>query len=218
MRHLNRSSLVPVASFVLAVGLSMLGGGPIRTVLARQVAGVTGCTGSATATSITVAAGSGIKKGVAGWTFAILDQPVTVVNSKTAGMMVGDFLDIDVDDVVATDTKNVRRPLGTLYLRVPYTPFPTYDNQNLPPPGSNVNAIPASVTLAAIQANLKSTVVKLLPTVTVKKITMTLNAQTTSTHQVITIICSDGTELPATPRPDTALPVDNKGNGNAVKN
>jgi hypothetical protein len=217
MRLLNSSTVVPIASFLAALGLSLLGGGPVRNVLARQAGQVTGCTGSATATSITVAAGSGIKKGTAGWTFAILDQPITVVNSKTAGMMVGDFLDIEVDDVFGIDG-NKKHPFGTVYLRVPYTPFPTYDNQNLPPPGSNINALPATVTLAQIQANLKATVAKLLPGTTFKRITGTLNAQRTSTHQVISIICSDGTELPATPRPDTVVPVDNKGNGGPVKN
>jgi hypothetical protein len=218
MRLLNFRFAVPAGSFLVAVGLSWLGGGPVRPVLARQAAGTTSCTGSATAVSITVAAGSGIMKGTEGWTFSITDQPINVVNSKQAGMTVSDILIIDVDDVVGIDTNHKKHPIGTQTLQVVYSPVPVYNNNNLPPPGSAVNAIPATVTLAAIQANLKNAVANLVPGVTLDKVKGTLNAQTTLTRQLITLVCQDGTELPNNPRTDTKLPVDGKGNGKAVKN
>lgn len=218
MRHLNVRFAVPVCSFLLAVGLSWLAGGAVRPVLARQSTGTTTCTGSATAVSVTVAAGSGINKGTAGWTFSITDQPITLVNSKTAAMIVTDTLSIDVSDVVGIDSNHKKHPFGTQTLTVDYMPVLVLDKNNLQPPGSNQNAIPATITLAGINANLFKTVSKLLPTVTIVKVTGNLNAQTTFTHQFISAVCGDGTDLPALPRPDTQLPVDGKGNGKAVKN
>jgi|SRR5579862_5997209 len=218
MRALDSRFVVPVASFLAAVALSWLGAGPVGLVLARQAGGSTPCTGSATGVSITVAAGSGIKKGTPGWTFSITDQPINVVNSKTAGLTVSDLLTIDMEDVVGIDTDHKKHPFGKQTLVVAYQPVPVYDNNNLPPPGSAVNAIPATITIATILQRLEHQVAGLLPGVTFTKVTGTLKAQTTLTDQLITIICSDGTELTANPRPQTKLPVDNKGDGKAVKN
>jgi hypothetical protein len=216
MRLLNSEFIVPAGSFLIAVGLS-LGIGYVKPVLARQAAEVTACIGSATATSITVAAGSGIKKGIQGFNFAITDQPITVENSKKADLMVNDMLEVTVFDVVVTDTKNVKHPLGDQTLQVSYAPFPVYEN-TFAPGKWNINAIPAQVTPDRILARLKVVVAQLLPTVTVKRVTGTFKGQDTFTRQIITLFCEDGTELPVTKRPETKLTVDGKGNGGPVKN
>jgi hypothetical protein len=123
-----------------------------------------------------------------------------------------------VDDVVGIDSNHKKHPFGTQTLMVDYMPVLVFDKQNLQPPGSNQNAIPATITLAGINANLFKTVTKLLPGVTFVKVTGNLNGQTTLTHQFIAAVCSDGTDLPDFPRPDTKLPVDGQGNGKPVKN
>ena len=133
MRLLNLRFAIPVGSFLLAVGLSWLGG-PVTPLIARQAGGATTCTGSAKAISITVAA--------AGWTFSITDQPINLVNSKTAGIGVSDILTIDVEDVSGTDTNHKKHPFGTITLKVPYNPLPVYVNESIPPPGLTPNAIP----------------------------------------------------------------------------
>jgi len=217
MRPLNSSVVVPVGSFLISIGLSLMFSGQIRPVLARQAGEATACIGSATAVSITVAAGSGIKKGVQGFNFAITEQTITVENSKKADFMVNDMLEVTVFDVVVTDTKNVKRPFGDMTLQVGYHPFPVYE-ATFPPGKRNINAIPAQVTPDMILARLKIVVAQLLPTVTVKRVTGAFKAQDTFTRQIITLFCEDGTELPVTKRPETKVTVDNKGNGGPVKN
>jgi hypothetical protein len=218
MRLLKFRFAIPAGSFLLAVGLSWLCGGAVRPVLARQSTGTTTCTGSATAVSVTVAAGSGIKKGTPGWTFSITDQPVNLVNSKTASLIVTDTLSIDVDDVVATDSDHKRHPFGTQTLTVDYLPVLVLEKNNLQPEGSSHNAIPATITLAGIDDKLFKSVANLLPGVKITKVTGNLNAQATFTHQFISAVCGDGTDLPTFPRPDTKLSVDGKGNAKPVKN
>src|SRR5436190_11568277 len=154
MRELKYGSIVPVVSFLVAAALSGLLGGTGRLLLARQAGGTTPCTGSATAQSITVAAGSGVKKGVGGWNIVITEQTINVQNSKTASMSVGDMLQIDADDVVGIDDKHKRHPVGQLTLKIPYDPL-SHDYARLPQPGSTVNASPSQVTKDRIVAAIK---------------------------------------------------------------
>jgi len=220
MRRLNFKLAVPVASFTVAVALSWLGGGPIGSVLARQAGDATACKGKATAQSITVAAGSGIKKGTAGWSFSILDQPIDLQHTKTAGLNVIDDLTLDFENVIGIDTNNKKHPYGKVSVTVFYQPFPVYNNESLPPPGQIINAIPATISYQGILGDLKNIVTKKLNDqgFQYKNMQWDLKAQTTYTHQYLTSVCSDGTDLPTFPRPDTLVPVDAKGNGNPVKN
>jgi hypothetical protein len=221
MRHLNSRFLVPACSFLVAVALSLLGGGPIGRVLARQAGGATNCTGSAVANSITTAAGSGIKKGTQGWTFAILDQTVTLTNSKTADLSVSDQLNITASNVIGIDTKNAKHPYGDMDLSVIYNPFPVKEYPNVAPPGpAQFQFSPAQVTLSMITTNLKSAVTKELDLsgLDFKNMKFNLAAQTVSTHQIIVAFCKDdGTDLSDTPLADATLQVDANGDGKATK-
>jgi hypothetical protein len=214
-KNFGASVWVPAGSFVLAVGLSMLSGGSMHPAIARQAGGGTAtCTGSAKATLITIAAGTGVTKQTPGFTFAITTQTVDTVNSQPAELIVIDTLTMTATGVVAIDTNGKKHVLGDVKFATIYAP--AYDKV-LPAGAQTINAAPMSITKADLLASLNDDVKLTLKNVKVRSVDGKLGLKTT-THQIVGFTCKDGTVLPSTARTDTNLNVNGAGNGAPVNN
>lgn len=212
MKKMNASLLIPMGSFVVALGLSLLfNGGMFKQVMARQAGGGTPCTGTLTANAITVAAVT--------WEHTISKQTVTATNNQKAYVDLVDVLRVSATNVTVTDTAGKKHTWATYPFNTNYAPIWT---PSFPAPGGNKDLSPGTATLNAIQNSLKADInaelAKLVPPTAIKRLAYTLGAQGTITTQVGTFTCEDGTKLTFTPRPPTTVNVNAKGTGGPVVN